>query len=62
MRKLDPFDEDDYQLMVQISLDHDLPLRFLLKSEVKMNISVVEISFNSDLENLEINIANELEP
>lgn len=62
MRILDPFDEDDRELLEQISIDNDIPLRFLLKSEIKIDISKVEILFISDLENLEECITKELGP
>jgi len=52
MRKLDPFDEDDYEMMVQIAYDLDLPLRYLLVSNVETFVSDEETLFNLELENL----------
>lgn len=60
MRELDPFDPEDLWIFEQIALDNDLPLKFLLKSTVRIEISLWEISFNVDLGNLEGNIIKEL--
>jgi len=52
VRILDPEDSEDFEILVQIALENNIPLKVILNSIVKINVSDEETLFNIELEEL----------